>query len=197
MTLKSLVKHFLIKSTSSYSTIGSLVGTYIQDHHEKLRLGLYVTDHTVRTAINTCMNMIVHDSKSNLRKAIWQSLAGDKTNKKKTVDLDVFARHMVKDYHVPKIPDVVPDSMLANLALMRNIGHSLIAKEDEAQRVEVVGRRRGSDTGFWTILEKRLDELYEKHGEDHKSEGWREWEKEVISEDKTMHARMTRTTALS
>ncbi|KAJ6610274.1 hypothetical protein B0H10DRAFT_1953980 [Mycena sp. CBHHK59/15] len=100
---------------TSYNNLVDIAETYVHDHSKRLNLQLYQTDPMVKS----------------------QVFAGVKAKQL----LTAFGDKVVKKYHLPTIPNMLPIEILACLALMRKI--TLLLMTDEAQRAH------GGDYGFW------------------------------------------------
>ncbi|KAJ7110947.1 hypothetical protein C8R44DRAFT_742721 [Mycena epipterygia] len=173
--LKGLLRHYLIMPLSSYQNIAGHVQSYILKHLASLHLDLYKTDPTVKETVNGFLSAQINNIKSSFRKIVFASVT-------KKTGLNSFARKTIETYHLPAVPDNPPQDVLATFALMRAIADPLIIT------VADPGRPRGGDTGFWTKVEDKLEELYSDYGDDRKSPNWLEWETKVIAADKARYA---------
>ncbi|KAJ6467081.1 hypothetical protein C8R47DRAFT_33467, partial [Mycena vitilis] len=170
--LKSLLRHYIIRPITSYSNLVPIVKTYILDHARSLRLELYKTDPTVKTAIHDLLGVENGSVRSALRKLVFASVKGK-------IPLMKFSKKTIDAYHLPTIPDTPPQGIMACLAFFRKVAHPLAHKT----------YARGGDSGFWRDVEKGLDVLFEKNGNDRSSREWLEWEKQIIDEDNCRYNR--------
>ncbi|KAJ6537583.1 hypothetical protein B0H10DRAFT_2232577 [Mycena sp. CBHHK59/15] len=173
--LKGLLRHYHIKPNGTYTAVVSTVQNYILDHAEDLHLVVYKTDPIVKKVIDKCLADYYNNLKSSFRKLVFTGVT-------KKVALKKFCRMIVDKHHLPIIPDLVPQPILAAMALMREVASPLV----------VVANQKGADTGFWPNLEDELDALYKKNGSDRKSPAWLEWEKNIIQDDNTKYDRASR-----
>ncbi|KAI0696471.1 hypothetical protein C8T65DRAFT_756259 [Cerioporus squamosus] len=171
--LRAIIRHYLIQPVGSYLDVGPIAKDYLRDpnHAKKLRLELYNTDQTVAHTVDEFIKKEVGQLKSALRKAIFNSC-------KNNISLAATSRNLVDNYHLPIIPKVVPDSIQATIALLREIAKPLAVKTN----------RRGGDTGFWGDVEERLEKEYNTNGKDRTTggEAWLEWEKTMIEADEKL-----------
>ncbi|KII95861.1 hypothetical protein PLICRDRAFT_26185 [Plicaturopsis crispa FD-325 SS-3] len=172
--LKALLRHYLIKPNATYGKVNETVESYIWHHATTLNLEIYVSDPIVRSTTNKYLHTQFAQVKGAFRKLLWR------VTDKKTA-LDVWAKEVLCDYHLPAIPKSVPTDVLASFALMRDVAAPLVPNKVP----------RGGDTGFWPALEARLDKLYDAHGKDRCSDAWKAWETEIISNDDEKYGRRT------
>ncbi|KAJ7463933.1 hypothetical protein FB451DRAFT_1403326 [Mycena latifolia] len=170
--LKSLVRHYIIRPITSYTNLVSIVETYIFDHAKTLRLELYKKDPTAKTVVRELLIAENNAVRSGVRKAVFSSVEEKAT-------LMSFSTKMITSHHLPTVPTVPPQDIMACLALMRQVARPLIGKETS----------RGGDTGFWSNIERELDKLFEKNGNERDSPEWRKWEKEIINHDNSKYNR--------
>ncbi|KAJ7480504.1 hypothetical protein B0H11DRAFT_2420702 [Mycena galericulata] len=173
--LKSLVRHYIIRPITSYTNLVSIVETYIHDHGTQLRLELYKKDPTVKAVVHKLLSDENNAVRSSLRKLVFTSVE-DKTN------LTSFSKKIIASHHLPTIPTAPPQDIMSCLALMRKVARPLTAKKNAA----------GGDTGFWKDIERELDGLYEKNGNERNSPEWREsnrWEQKIVDADNRKYSR--------
>ncbi|KAJ6628072.1 hypothetical protein B0H10DRAFT_2209748 [Mycena sp. CBHHK59/15] len=147
-------RHYHIKPNGTYMSVVSTVQNYILEHGEDLHLAVYKTDLIVKKITDK----LLADAYNNLKSAFR------------------------KLHHLPIIPDIVPQSILAAVALMHKVAGPLA----------VVTNKKGANTGFWPKLENELDALYKEYGSHRKSAAWLEWEKNIIADNKTKYDRGNR-----
>ncbi|KAI0054858.1 hypothetical protein BV25DRAFT_1922306 [Artomyces pyxidatus] len=179
--LKILVRHYLIKPMRTYSAVAKVVSLHLTTKAPEYRLTLYTTDQTVRQAVDDAVVDHVTNARSTLRKEVF------KATQNKT-SLVVFARDIVDAFHAPSIPQIIPQNIMAHIALMRDVAAPL-AKTHAQRQASSTSGQRGGDTGFWTALEDRLEDLYAKLGKDRTAEAWLQWEVDIIAKDKKLYAR--------
>ncbi|KAJ6546309.1 hypothetical protein B0H10DRAFT_2243696 [Mycena sp. CBHHK59/15] len=138
--LRSLMRHYIIQPITSYNNLVDIAETYVHDHSKRLHLQLYQTDTMVKSQVHEFFS------------AVSEVFAGVKAKQL----LTAFGDKVVKKYHLPTIPNMLPIEILACLALMRKI--ALLLMTNEAQRAH------GGDYGFWSALETELDTLFQKKG---------------------------------
>ncbi|KAJ6538918.1 hypothetical protein B0H10DRAFT_2245516 [Mycena sp. CBHHK59/15] len=172
--LKALLKHYLIMPHVSYRNITGHVQSYILRHLVTLHLGLYKSDPTVKRVINVFLGQQNNNIKSAFRKLIFNSV-------EQKMALKSFGMKILNAYHLPDIPDIVPQATSAAFALMRDVAAPLVAHKTE--------RMKGADTGFWQGLEDALEKLYDAHGNDRKSSAWLQWENNIIAQDNSRYKR--------
>ncbi|KAJ6617229.1 hypothetical protein B0H10DRAFT_2033986, partial [Mycena sp. CBHHK59/15] len=97
----------------------------------------------------------------------------------KKTSLKTFSKNIIQKYHLLVIPDIIPNRLLAPLALMRQVAKPLVTREN----------KKGADTGFWSTLEDELEVLYQSHGEDRESLEWIAWEIKIIAGDDAAYMR--------
>ncbi|KAJ6613838.1 hypothetical protein B0H10DRAFT_200928 [Mycena sp. CBHHK59/15] len=170
--LKGLLRHYHIKPNGTYTSVVSTVQNYILEHAEDLHLAVYKTDPIVKKITDKLLADAYNYLKSAFRKLVFDAVT-------KKVALKKFCRMIVDKHHLPIIPDIVPQSIIAAMALMRKVAGPLA----------VVTNKKGADTGFWPKLENELDALYEEYGSDRKSAAWLEWEKNIIADDNAKYDR--------
>ncbi|KAJ6548041.1 hypothetical protein B0H10DRAFT_2243280 [Mycena sp. CBHHK59/15] len=132
--LKGLLRHYHIEPNGTYMAVVSTVQNYILDHAEDLHLVVYKTDPIVKKVID-----------NSFHKQVFTGIT-------KKVALKKFCRMIVDKHHLLIIPDLVPQPILAAMALMRKVAGPLV----------VVANQKGTDTGFWPNLEDELDALYKR-----------------------------------
>ncbi|KAJ7882068.1 hypothetical protein B0H14DRAFT_3433719 [Mycena olivaceomarginata] len=151
----------------------SIAETYVHDHAKRLHLELHKTDPTVKTAVHDLLAVAENNGvKSTFRKLVWASL-------KDKMTLTDFSKKVIGSHHLPTIPTTPPRDIMACMALMRKVAQPLFSKETT----------RGNDTGFWSNMEKELDELFEKNGNSRDTADWIKWEQEIIDIDNNRYNR--------
>ncbi|KAF8062413.1 hypothetical protein FPV67DRAFT_1508380 [Lyophyllum atratum] len=172
--LKRVIRHHLIQPQKSYDSIRQAVIAYIQSNATTLKLDSYVTDSSTRVAIEKYLAAQVRSLKAQLRAHIWKSVDNP-------LDLEKFAKKIVATHHLPEVPDIIPNSILASFALMRTIAVPLVPSSKTKEL------KKKNTTGFWRTLETELEELYARNGADRTSEAWISWEKEMINADRAKY----------
>ncbi|KAJ6598063.1 hypothetical protein B0H10DRAFT_1959481 [Mycena sp. CBHHK59/15] len=119
------MRHYIIQPITSYNNLVDIAETYVYDHSKRLHLQLYQTDPMVKSQAHEFFS------------AVSEVFAGVKAKEL----LTAFGDKVVKKYHLPTIPNMLPIEILACLALMRKI--ALLLMTNEAQRAH------GGDYGFW------------------------------------------------
>ncbi|KAJ7239150.1 hypothetical protein C8J57DRAFT_1727466 [Mycena rebaudengoi] len=169
--LKSLLRHYVIQPLASYNSIAELVKDYIKDRAGTIDLEIYNTNAAAKRAVNDFLAAQVNYVRSTFRKTLFASFGGK--NRGKKLALQAFAKKMVGKYYLPPAPDAAPRSILASLALMRQIAGPLSGTASVP----------GGDTGFWTGREKELDRLYKENGDERSGPKWKAWEDKIIEDD--------------
>ncbi|KII85796.1 hypothetical protein PLICRDRAFT_296457 [Plicaturopsis crispa FD-325 SS-3] len=164
--LKSIVRHTLIIPRGTYGDIAEAAAAHVKAQAGTINLTQYITDPTVRIVVDGFLVRQVNEFRSNLRKSLFSAVKDKKPLRK-------LARELVDAYHLPTVPDIIPNNILATLALMREVAAPL------------VGQSNVRDTKFWKNLEVALDDLYgkEQNGEDRQSLAWKQWETNIIHKD--------------
>ncbi|KAJ6460725.1 hypothetical protein DFH09DRAFT_1383187 [Mycena vulgaris] len=170
--IKSLMKHYIIRPITSYGNLVAIVETYIHDHAKRLHLELYKQDPTVKSVVRELLTTENNAVRSALRKLVFASVK-DKT------PLKTFSMKIINMYHLPTIPTTPSKDIMSCLALMRDIARPLIVNDTV----------RGGDTGFWIKLERELDTLFERNGNEREAPKWQEWEQEIIDADDSRYRR--------
>ncbi|KAF7334909.1 hypothetical protein MVEN_02240600 [Mycena venus] len=171
--LKSLLRHYIIRPITSYSTLVTIMESYIHDHARWLRLVLYKHDPTVKSVIHDLLMVENGHVRSAMRKLIFASV-------KEKTPLTTFSKKTIKKYHLPTTPEKPPQDIMACLALMREVARPLAHKKFA----------RGGDSGFWAKVESELDNLFEKNGNNRGSPSWVQWEQQIIEDDNTRYDRV-------
>ncbi|KAF8056913.1 hypothetical protein FPV67DRAFT_631565 [Lyophyllum atratum] len=172
--LKRVIRHHLIQPQRSYDSIRQAVIAYIQSNATTLKLDSYVTNSSTRVAIEKYLVAQVRGLKAQLRAHIWKSVDNP-------LDLEKFAKKIVATHHLPEVPDIIPNNILASFALMRTIAVPLVPSSKTKEL------KKKNTTGFWRTLETELEELYARNGADRTSEAWTSWEKEIINADRAKY----------
>ncbi|KAJ7813000.1 hypothetical protein B0H14DRAFT_3751525 [Mycena olivaceomarginata] len=170
---KSLLRHYIIRPITSYSTLVAIVESYIHDHAKRLRLELYKHDPTVKSVIHDLLMVENGHVRSAMRKLIFTSV-------KEKTPLTTFSKKTIKKYHLPTTPERPPQDIMACLALMREVARPLAHKKFA----------RGGDSGFWAKVESELDNLFETNGNIRGSPAWVQWEQQIIEDDNSRYNRV-------
>ncbi|KAH9950723.1 hypothetical protein B0H21DRAFT_818892 [Amylocystis lapponica] len=144
--LKTMLGHFMVKPLETYERIPRSVGLCVLRKPTLFRLALYSIDAT-----------------SAFRKIIMESIT-------KMQPLADLGRRVVQRFHMPKVPNPVPQDMLAAYALLRKVAVS-----------------KATELRYWPLVEKELTQLYQQLGSNRQGEAWCTWEKEIIEADNKLY----------
>ncbi|KZV99555.1 hypothetical protein EXIGLDRAFT_724585 [Exidia glandulosa HHB12029] len=153
LLMRKYTRHYAVQPLQQYTQIAQATRKYFERKSDLLKITSYPSDPVIKAAISKILKEYAGQCRSNLHKVIWRFVA-------RRVDLDSWANYMLSHY-VHK--STFTDMMKARLALMRQVAEPLVS----------LPTSRGQDTGFWKKLNTELHRLYEQHGQQLESEGWK------------------------
>ncbi|KAJ6477089.1 hypothetical protein C8R47DRAFT_1323416 [Mycena vitilis] len=167
--LKMLLGNYLLRPMVTYKKVVDAAMEYVAQHRSKYGLAHFSTEEVVKATVKLFLRSKINDIKSAFRKALW---------KRVHCGLETLTDSMISDFHFNPAGVKDRSRIKAVLALQRKVALPISARGKNV---------RGADTGFWAALEKELKVLVVKNGSDRSGAKWMAWERDIVSEDLTLH----------
>ncbi|KAG9077890.1 hypothetical protein FS749_010176 [Ceratobasidium sp. UAMH 11750] len=171
--IKKLMRYFLTTAKASYESVPPRTKGFIFHHPSQFSLELYPQDDTVEEVVNGFVDKEIHQCRGSFRKILFIEAAGDR--------LLAQASNRICSVFAPGIEKPIPNYVQAHIAQLRLIAHGIIGEVQATEQAEARAltaprrfRRPRHDTGFWTAVNARFDELRRLHGPQYDDNaGWK------------------------